>query len=98
AGVEQLLPVLERTPVKDLFADPFEPTVAIPRPALVIVDDGVAGPAVEAARARLLETAERYDVNVETLRYTEGSELARYAAALGFGSYVAAYLGIGLDS
>lgn len=96
-GVEQLVPVIERTPVKDVFADPFETGGEAARPSVLIVDDGSDAPAVVAARKRLVDSAERADVAVELLSRTRGSELARYAGALGLGTYVAYYMGIGLS-
>lgn len=96
-GVDQLAPVLERTPAKDVFADPFEPSDHSPRPVVLIVDDGFEDAAVVDARARLTETAEQCGTNVELLSQAHGSELARYAAALALGTYVATYLGIGLS-
>lgn len=96
-GVDQLAPVIERAPAKDVFADPFESEGDPARPCVLVVDDGSGDPAVVAARRRLVDVAERADVGVELLSCTRGSELARYAGALGLGTYVASYLGIGLS-
>lgn len=97
-GVDQLLPVIDRTPAKDVFADPFESEEGdSSRPSVVVVDDGFDDPSVVAARRRLVDAAERADVAVEPLSRTRGSELARYAGALGMGTYVACYLGVGLS-
>ena len=96
ADVDLLLPVLERAPAKDLFADPFESGGTQSRPSVLIVDDGSEDPLVTAERDRLVEVAEQFDVAVEFVRETHGSELAQYAAAVDIGAYVAAYLGIAI--
>src|SRR5690625_4409326 len=97
ANVDLLLPVLERAPAKDVFADPFEPGGAQSRPSVVIVDDGSEDAWTIAERARLVESASRMEIPVEYITATHGSDLACYAGAVGIGSYVAAYLGIALD-
>ncbi|MDN5851560.1 MAG: hypothetical protein L0K86_01720 [Actinomycetia bacterium] len=97
ANVDLLLPVLERAPAKDVFADPFEPGGQQSRPSVLIVDDGAEDPSITAERDRLAEAADQFDVPVECVTATHGPELARYAGAVGIGSYVAAYLGIALD-
>ena len=96
ADVDHLLPVLERTPEKDVFADPFESGGGAARPCVLIVDDGTDDQSVTAERTRLAEAAQRFDVPVEYLSEGGGSALARYASALGLGTYVAAYLGIAI--
>lgn len=96
ADVDLLLPVLEAAPAKDVFADPIESGDAQSRPSVLIVDDGSDDPSITAEHDRLLEAAQRYDVAVEYVREPQGPQLARYAGALGIGTYVAAYLGIAL--
>lgn len=98
ADADLLLPVLERVPAKDVFADPVESGEPASRPSLLIVDDGSDDRSILAERDRLVEMAERYDVAVECVAETRGPVLARYAGAVGIGSYVAAYLGIGLTA
>ena len=94
ADVDLLLPVIERAPAKDVFADPFESGEVESRPSVLVVDDGSDDPVVSADRDRLVEAAEQFDVPVEYVQETHGPELARYAGAVGLGTYVAAYLGI----
>ena len=98
ADVDLLLPVLERAPVKDVFADPFESGGTQSRPSVLIVDDGSEDPSIVAERDRLVDEAGRFEVPVEYVSATHGRELARYAGAVGIGSYVAAYLGIAIGT
>ncbi|MBA3309717.1 MAG: hypothetical protein H0U28_06605 [Nocardioidaceae bacterium] len=92
-----LLPVLEATRARDLFADPFEADGTAPsRACLLILDDGTEEATIREERGRLTTTAVAHDVRSHTIDATEGAEVARYAALLTTGAYAATYLGIGL--
>lgn len=94
----QLLPVIEAAQPRDVFADPFADSELSPsqRPGLLMLDDGTEGPIVREERGRLSAAAAERDVRVCTIPAHEGSETARYAALVSYGSYAAHYLGIGL--
>lgn len=93
----QLLPLLERAPRRDIFADPFDdPAAAAPRPALVVLDDGADSAPLRVTRGRLLAAAEARAVPVHTVAATEGPDIGRYGSLLATGSYAAAYLTVGL--
>jgi hypothetical protein len=97
ADADHLLPVLEGAAPRDLFADPFadlEPPAL--RSALFILDDGAEQPTIREARGRLLATAESRGIHTRTLSWTEGPEVARYAALQALGTYAAVYLAVGL--
>ena len=79
----------------DVFADPFADGVLERRPALVLLDDGSADAAVRDTRERLMETAHAHGVRVETISSEADGDVARYAAMLSTGMYVAAYLQLG---
>lgn len=99
ADAAHLLPVLEATPTRDLFEDPFADASGSPstlRPSLVVLDDGTEEATIREARGRLSTTAEGHDVRFHTIEGREGPEMARYAALLTLGTYAALYLGIGL--
>lgn len=98
ADANHLMPILEGAKPRDLFADPFADTdrAATLHPALFILDDGADQPAIREARARLTTTAEAHGVRVRTLSWTDGPEVARYAALQALGTYAAAYLALGL--
>lgn len=97
ADADHLLPVIEGTPAKDLFADPFaDPMTQRLRPALIVLDDGSEAPTVRTARSKLLAAAESSDVRSRVLVWDEGPEVARYAALHAMGMYAAVYLAIGL--
>jgi hypothetical protein len=97
---EHLLPVLAAAAPRDVFDDPFADPVdgaaREPRPALVVLDDGVTDPGRTEVRQRLTSTAEEQQVRVEVVASGGGTDVARYASLLGQGQYAAAYLGIGL--
>ncbi|MGZ4467520.1 MAG: SIS domain-containing protein [Nocardioidaceae bacterium] len=97
ADAEHLLPVLEATRPRDVFADPVaDSDDGGRRPALVVLDDGSADPSVREQRSRLTTAARERDVRVETVATEAATDLARYAALLATGTYAAAYLGVGL--
>jgi hypothetical protein len=96
ADAEHLLPVLSAATPADVFADPFTDGGLERRPALVILDDGSVDPAVLETRQRLEESAHARDVRVETISSEADGDVARYAAMLSTGMYVAAYLQLGL--
>ena len=97
ADADHLVPVIEGSPARDLFADPWADPAATPlRPALLVLDDGSEQPAIRANRGRLLATAEKAQVHTRTISWTEGPEVARYAALQSMGTYVAIYLAVGL--
>ncbi|MFK4087634.1 SIS domain-containing protein [Kribbella sp. NPDC020789] len=94
ADAGHLLPVLNQPP-RDLFADPFDEPAEL-RPALIILDDGLADTAVTETRNKLALKAERHEVRVHVVTQAQGTDIARYAALTQHGRYAAAYLGIGL--
>ncbi|GAA0606996.1 hypothetical protein HPO96_31940 [Kribbella sandramycini] len=94
ADAGHLLPVLNQPP-RDLFADPFDQAEEL-RPALIILDDGLADTAVTETRNKLATKAERHEVRVHVVKQADGTDIARYAALTQHGRYAAAYLGIGL--
>ena len=93
---QQLVPLLEKAPEEDLFADPFEGEIGQARPSLLMLDDGVEGATVEAARDRVLAAAEKGRVRIHTVRAAEGPGVGRFAALLATGRFAAAYLALGL--
>ena len=98
ADAEHLLPVLAAATPADVFADPFADEGLAPRPALVVLDDGSEDPAVHETRQLLVETARQHGVRVETISSEAETHVARYAAMLSTGMYVAAYLQLGLGA
>jgi Bacterial phospho-glucose isomerase C-terminal SIS domain len=97
ADAGHLLPVIEATPPRDVFADPFaDGDSAQPRPGLLILDDGTEEASIREHRGRLNTSAAARGVRVETIEARTGAEVARYAALLTTGVYTALYLGIGL--
>ncbi len=93
---EHLLPVLEATPPRDVFDDPFADAQPERRPMLLVLDDGVDEPVVREQRGRLLAAASSHGVRVETVSADAPSEVARYASLLLSGTYGAEYLRVGL--
>jgi hypothetical protein len=98
ADAEHLLPVLSATTPADVFADPFADGGLESRPVLVLLDDGSTDPAVRDTRDLLEQTAHEHGVRVETISSEADGDVARYAAMLSTGMYVAAYLQLGLDA
>jgi len=98
---DHLVPVLEATPRRDVFADPFEDGTD-PVPALLVLDDGNTAPAVRAERSHLLAAASAAGVRVHPVdgggdpdaAPTAASDLARYAALLSTGRWAATYLAL----
>ncbi len=93
---EHLLPVIEATPPRNVFDDPFTDEPAELRPVLVILDDGADDAVVRELRGRLVATANEHGVRTETVDADATSEVARYASLLLSGRYAADYLSIGL--
>ena len=101
ADAEHLLPVLEATVPRDVFADPFAEDGTQRRPALLLLDDGSTDPDAEATRRLLHDTAQDHGVRIETIAPETSSssgEVACYAAMLSTGTYAAAYLQVGTVS
>lgn len=96
ADSSHLVPVIEGTQPRDVFADPFEGRTDEIRPCLLVLDDGTEEPSVREQRGRLQAAAESHGVGVQPIKAAEGAEIARYAALLTTGTYAAVYLGIGL--
>ncbi|MGH1563405.1 SIS domain-containing protein [Mumia sp. DW29H23] len=96
AEAEDLVAVLQASPQRDVFADPFEDPVGGPSPFLVLLDDRVEAPTVRVDRSHLLGAAETQGVRHDDVVSVEGGEVARYASLVATGSYAAAYLAIGL--
>lgn len=93
---EHLLPVLQATPRRDVFDDPFSDPPAELRPALVILDDQHEDPLVREDSGRLRAAATERGVRVETVETTSSTEVGRYASLLLSGTYAAEYLRLGL--
>ena len=98
---EHLLPVLEAARVRDVFADPFDPSTGSARggeagPGLLVLDDGDDAPLLVDQRRRVTETADRRGVRVEIVTAEGEGEMARYASLLLQGRYAAEYLRVGL--
>jgi len=95
AEAEDLLPVLTACPRRDLFADPFDQTLAA-RPVLVTLEGPSADEQVLAARRELVAIADDRDVRVCPIHAEHDNDIDRYVSLLLKGSYAATYLGIGL--
>ncbi|MEQ6902883.1 SIS domain-containing protein [Nocardioides sp. YIM 152588] len=94
---EHLLPVLEATRPRNVFADPFsDPAGGDRRPVLVILDDGADDPVALAQRRALEQAADEHQVRVEYVEAEAEGEVARYASLLLHGTYAAEYLRLGL--
>ncbi len=93
---EHLLPVLEATRRRDVFDDPFAEGAATPRPVLLVLEDGADEPVVREQRGRLGAVAAERGVRLETVSTAAETEVARYASLALTGSYLAAYLRLGL--
>ncbi|MGC3955939.1 MAG: SIS domain-containing protein [Propionicimonas sp.] len=96
ADAGALEPLVDAVLPRDPFADPFEDVSAAPRPALVLIDDGLDDEAAAEERYRLEQLAALRDVTVCRIVHEQGSEVERYAAVLQQGLFAAAYLRIGL--
>ncbi len=95
--VDQVLPLLEATPRRDVFDDPFSDDPPERRPVLLVLDDGSDDPLARESRGRLQAAATERGIRVETIS-TDGAstEVARYASLLLGGTYTAEYLRMGL--
>lgn len=95
ADAEHLLPILEAAEPADVFADPFADDGFDVRPSLLVLDDGFADDAAVATRRQLVEAAEHRGVRVELIASDADGDVARYAALLATGTYVANYVRVG---
>ncbi|WP_310529492.1 SIS domain-containing protein [Nocardioides sp.] len=93
---EHLLPLIEATRQRDVFADPFADDGGDLRPLLVVLDDGAEDPVVREQRGRLLAAAASRGARTETLTAEADTEVARYASLMLQGAYAAEYLRLGL--
>lgn len=102
---EHLLPVIEATPARDVFDDPFDGDGGSgPRPVLVVLDDADEAGAADGAgaagvghRQALTGVADAHDVRVEVVGAEDAAEpVGRYASLVLQGSYAAEYLRLGL--
>ena len=94
--VDQLLPVIEATPRRDVFDDPFSDDPPDRRPVLLVLDDGVDDALARDQRRRLQSAADDRGVRTETISTDGETEVARYASLLLSGTYTAEYLRLGL--
>ncbi|GAA2125666.1 SIS domain-containing protein [Nocardioides bigeumensis] len=95
--VEQVLPVLEATPRRDVFDDPFSDDPPERRPVLLVLDDGADDPLSRESRGRLQAAAAERGIRVETMTCAGAdTEIARYSSLLLQGTYAAEYLRLGL--
>jgi len=97
-GVDQLLPVIEATPSRDVFDDPFSEDPPDRRPMLLVLDDGSEDAHAREQRGRLHAAATAQGVRIETISTDAETEVARYASLLLRGTYTAEYLRLGLVS
>jgi hypothetical protein len=93
---EHLLPVLEQTRPRDVFADPFAEEAADLRPLLLVLDDGSDDAVCREQAGTLRAAAAARGVRVETIASDAGAEVARYASLVLTGTYAAEYLRLGL--
>lgn len=93
---EQLLPILEATKPRDMFADPFESAAAERRPMLLVLDDGTEDALVREQRGQLQAAAAGVGVRVEAVSTPAIHQVARYASLALSGGYAAEYLRVGL--
>lgn len=96
---EHLLPVIEATRPRNVFADPYADDTRAGserRPVLVVLDDGAEDPVAREQRDRLEAAARAADVRVEAVTTEAEGEVARYASLLLSGTYAAEYLRLGL--
>jgi hypothetical protein len=93
---EHLLPILQATRPRDVFADPFAAGANERRPMLVILDDGAEDARVREQSGRLQAAAAGAGVRCEVVATDAPHEVARYASLVLTGSYAAEYLRLGL--
>lgn len=93
---DHLLPVLEAARPRDVFDDPFNEGTSLPRPALIVLDDGNLDPVTVEQRQSLTRTADARGVRVEVVSSEAPTDVARYASLLLQGTYAAEYLRLGL--
>ena len=95
---EHLLPVIEASRPRNVFADPYADGSrgSERRPVLIVLDDGADDPVVREQRGRLEEAARAGEVRVEAVTTEADGEVARYASLLLNGTYAAEYLRLGL--
>jgi hypothetical protein len=97
ADADALLPILDSTPPRDPFADPFEDQISVDRrPTLVLLDDGNTESLIRSDHQRLVSAAERNEVRVCPIAHWSGSDVERYASLLQTGMFAAVYLAVGL--
>lgn len=96
AEADDLVAVLQASPRRDVFADPFEDAVEDASPYLVLLDDQVDAPTVRVDRGRVLGAAQSQGVRHDEVASVGGGEVARYASLVAIGGYAAAYLAVGL--
>jgi hypothetical protein len=92
----QIVPLLEAAPERDVFADPFEDGSMSVRPAVILLDDGADSARIRDARARLRDASEKAGVRFKEVHADDGPDIARFAALLATGRFAAAYLSLGL--
>jgi hypothetical protein len=97
-AADQLVPLLEAAPERDVFADPFEDgaETAAPPPVLVVLDDHAASAADVHDLKRLEEAAAARGVLVHRVVVDDGGDVARFASLLAVGRFAAVYLGMGV--
>ncbi|MGL5809104.1 MAG: SIS domain-containing protein [Nocardioides sp.] len=97
---EHLLPILEATKPRDMFADPYQSDAgdqgADRRPVLLVLDDQAEDAWLREQRGQLRAAATAVGVRVETVTTDATHEVARYASLVLRGRYAAEYLRIGL--
>jgi hypothetical protein len=99
-AVDQLEPLLAAAEERDVFADPFADTAdaGVAPPVLVVLDDGAHEPAQDAARDRLVGTAQARGLHVHEVCADDGPDVARFASLLAIGRFAATYLALGQGS
>lgn len=99
-SADQLIPLLERAPLRDVFADPFDGDGGEVRPSLIVLDEPDPEPLAVQDRRRLVDIADARGVRVDVVSLPDAAasrtSLAHYAALVLQGAYVAEYLGLGL--
>lgn len=93
---EHLMPVIEATRPRDVFADPFAEDAPELRPLLLVLDDGADDPVVREQSGFLRTAADQRGIRVETVATSAETEVARYASLVLTGTYAAEYLRLGL--